>query len=62
MTWELGALGVHLRRDSLLNLIQLIDPRRQTLGQPSDLLPGQHPWLHPRDDRILVDLVEGACD
>lgn len=61
-TWELGALGKHLWRDSHFNLIQLIDPHFQTLRQTPDLLPGQHPRLHPRDNRVLLDLVERACD
>ena len=59
---NLSALGKHLWRDSLFNLIQLIDPLFQTLRQTPNLLPGQHPWLHPRDDRVLLDLVERACN
>ena len=56
----LSALGKYFWRYSLLNLIQLIDPLFQTLRQNPNLLPGQHPRLHPRDIRVLVDLVDRA--
>ena len=57
---DLCALGKHLWCYPLFNLIQLIDPTFQTLRQTPDLLPRQHPWLHPSDVRILVDLVKRA--
>jgi hypothetical protein len=59
---NLSTLSKHLWRYSLFNLIQLIDPPFQTLRKTPDLLPGQHPRLHPCDDRVLFDLVDRTCD
>ena len=52
----------NLRSNLLFYLLQPLTPSRQSISQHPDLLTWEHSWLHPRNMRCLVDLINRASN